>query len=125
MCSKGENSTFDYITVLVGGGNIANTIDNPNTNNSIVDNTQTQNNNTVDNTEDNTVDDSNQNNTGTTKNTIAKIDPKIFYKPLEKYINNSVRLDSEVLPVEVVKGDPIKINIINIPQDIREILISQ
>jgi hypothetical protein len=125
MCSKGENSTFDYITVLVGGGSIVNTTGNINSDNLITDNTQIQDNIIVDNVENDTADNSNQNNNGTAKSTVAKIDPKVFYKPMEKYINNSVKLDSEVLPVEVVRGDPIKINIINIPQDIRDILISQ
>jgi hypothetical protein len=73
----------------------------------------------------NTLDITTQSSTSTTKNPVASIDPKIFYKPMEKYINNPVTLDAEVLPVEIVKGDPIKINIINIPQDIREILMSQ
>ncbi len=68
-------------------------------------------------------------NTTTTKANTGKIgssfDAKVFYQSVEKYINNPVRVDAEVLPVEIVKGDPIKINIINIPNDLKRPLLMQ
>jgi peptidoglycan hydrolase-like protein with peptidoglycan-binding domain len=65
----------------------------------------------------------------TTKTTVGKIgssfDQKTFYQPVEKYINNPVKVDAEVLPVEIVRGDPIKINIINLPGDLKRALLYQ
>jgi len=71
------------------------------------------------------VNESTETDIGTVKKTTTTLDEKVFYASMEKYVNNPVNLDYEVLPVETIKGDPIKVNIINIPYDIKNILISQ
>lgn len=64
-----------------------------------------------------------QSNTSQKPSTV--FDEKAFFAAMEKYINNPAKLDYEILPVEVVKGDPVKVNIINIPYDIKETLLDQ
>jgi hypothetical protein len=45
---------------------------------------------------------------------------KISQTEIDKLIKNPLTLDCEILPLEIVKHDPVKINIVNMPKWIRD-----
>jgi len=50
---------------------------------------------------------------------------KVSKADVDSLIKNPLQLDCEVLPLEVVKNDPVKINIINMPGWLRKALTDQ
>gem|GEM_PF-3774374 len=116
MCAKGDDSAFDYVTVLVSDQVVDNTTPTTITSNPTTSNT----------TVNNGTGPSNSGSSSTTRTTKVA-GPTPTTKPLidesyfEELVKNPANMDCEVLPVDIARNDPVKISIINVPNAIRKV----